>query len=77
MTCIKEVLLGVVVGGGGDDYKVGILVRGLAVQRGGELQGLFGQIFLDIFVLDGTDLLIDLLYFLRNHVHSHHVMVLC
>ena len=52
MAGVKIVLYGVVVGRGGDDHEVGVGIGLTAVEGGGELQRLLGQIALDIVVLD-------------------------
>ena len=80
---VEEVFLGVVVGGGGDDYEVGVFIGGLAVQGGCEVQlyGLAagvrsGQVLLDEFVLDRALATVDFLDLFRHHVHCHNFVVL-
>ena len=77
---IEEILLGIVVGRSGYDHEVRIAVRGAAVQRRlkAEPDGPPGrvhasQIFLDILVLNRRNSPVDLLHFLRNDIHRHHL----
>ena len=73
---VEEVFLGVVVGGRSDDHEVGVAVGGPTVQRSDEVQRFLSQVLLDIVVLDGADLAIDLVHFLRDHVHGHDLVPL-
>ena len=73
---VEEVLLGVVVGRGGDDHEVGVAVGGRTVERGGEPQRPGGEVLLDLLVLDGADPAVDLVDLVRDHVHGHDVVVL-
>lgn len=84
---VKVVFLGIVVGRGCYDHKVGVLVGCHAVKRRGEVQPardarclivpeFAPEIFLDVFVLDGTDPLVDLLDFLGDYVHGCHFVML-
>ena len=77
MMGVEEVLLRVVVGGGGNDYKVCILVGACAIEGGGKVKFLFCQILLDVIVLNGRNLLVDLLHLLRDYVHCCDMIVLC
>ena len=53
MTCIKEILLAVIVGGGGDNNEVCIGIGLFTVQCGGQVQVLLCQILLNIIILYG------------------------
>ena len=75
--CVEEVFLGIVVGGGGDDDEIGIPVCGLAVKRCNKVQGLFGQVFFDVLVLNGRYLPVYLFYFFRDYVHGNNFVMLC
>ena len=76
MAGVKIVLYGVVVGRGGDDHEVGVGIGPAAVEGGGELQRLLGQVALDIVVLDGGYTVVDLLHLLGYHVNSRDTVVL-
>ena len=73
---IKEVLFGVIVGGSGNYHKVCVFVGGSSVQSCYQIQRLLCKILLYVIILNGTNLLIDLLYFLRNNINGYHLMVL-
>ncbi len=77
MMGVEEVLDGVVVGGGCDDNKVGILICCLAVEGCHEVQFLLPQVLLDILVLDGGDPVVDLLHFLGDDIYRCYLVVLC
>ena len=74
---VEEILLGVVVRGGGNHHEVRVFVRGTPVQGCHELQRLFREILFDVFVLDGRNPVIDLFNLFRDDVHCHHVVALC
>ena len=74
---IKEILLRVVIGGSSDYYEVCILVGCFAIKGGGEVEVFLCQVLLDVFILDGALLLVNLLYFLRDDVYCYHFVVLC
>ncbi len=83
MVRVEVVLLGVVVGRCGDDHEIGVTVGCRPVERGGEVKpalhavGKFpSEIFLYVFVLDGTDAAVDLLDFLGYDIHSRDFVVL-
>ena len=73
---VEEVLLRVVVGGGRDDDEVRVFISGSPVERRPQVQRLFGQVFFDVFVLDGRDLLVDLVNLFGDHVDGDHFVVL-
>jgi len=73
---VEEVLDGVVVGGGCDDDEIGIAVGRGAVEGGREVQVFLGKIFLDVIILYGRFLPVDLLYFFGYDVHGHYLLVL-
>ena len=73
---VEEVLLAVVVGRGGDDHEVGVRVGLLAVERGGEVQFLLGEVLLDVVVLDRGLTGVDHVDLRRDDVHSGHLMML-
>ena len=73
---VKEIFLAVVVRRRGDDHKVGVAVGGAAVQRGHKVQRLFGEVFLDVFVLDGRLAAVDLFHLFGQDIHRRHMVVL-
>ena len=73
---VEEVLLAVVVGGGGNDDKIRVPVGAFGIQRCGQVKLLFCQIFFNIVVLNGRNVVIDFLYLLRDNIHSNHMVVL-
>ena len=73
---IEEVLDRVVVGRRGDDDELRVPVGCGAVEGGGEAEGLLGEVFLDVFVLDGADAAVEHVYLLRDDVHGGDVVVL-
>ncbi len=73
---IEEILLGVVIRRRGDDHIVRIGIRRPSIQRRRQVQRLLLQILLDILILDGTLLPVDLLHLLGNDVHGHHLILL-
>ena len=74
---VEVVLHRVVVGGCGDDDEVGIAVGGAPVERGGEVERFFGQVFLNILVLNGRNAVVNLLYLFGHHVDGGDLVVLC
>ena len=73
---VEEVFDGVVVCRRGDDDEVGIAVGGGAVEGGGEVEVLLGEVFLDIFVLDGRNAAVDLLHLFGDDIDGRHPVVL-
>ena len=84
---VEVVLFGIVVGRGGYHHEVGVLVGCCTVKSGGKVQlaratGLLvvpkfaSEVFLNIFVLNGTDTVVDFLDFLGDYVHSCHLVML-
>lgn len=73
---IEEVLRAVIVGGGRDDYEIGVAVCAFAIQRGDEVQLLLGEVLLDVIVLDRGLAVIDHVDLCRNDVHGSDLMVL-
>ena len=73
---VEVVLLGVVVGGGGYDNEIGIAVGRGAVECGREVERLFGQIALDVVVLDGRPAPVDHLHLFGDDVDGRYMVVL-
>ena len=73
---VEEVLLGIVVGGRGDDDEVGVAVGGAPVEGRDEVQFFFREVFLNVFVLNGRDAAVDLLDLLGDHVHGDDLVLL-
>jgi len=73
---VEEVLPAVVVRGRRDDHEVRVRVCLLPVQRGGQVQFLLREVFLDVLVLNRTNTLVDLLDLLRNDVHRGDLVML-
>ena len=73
---VEEVLLAVVVGRGGDDHEVSVRVGLLAVERGGEVQFLLGEVLLDVVVLNRGLTGVDHVDLRRDDVHGGDLMVL-
>ena len=74
---VEEVLLWVVVGGGGNDNEVGIAVCLSAVEGCAQVQLFLGQVFLDILILNGRYAVVDFLDFLGDDVNGYNFVVLC
>ena len=74
---VEEVLLGVVVGGGSDDHKLGIAIAGLLVEGGLKREGLVGQIILDVVVLDGRLFMVHQVDALGDDIDSGDIIMLC
>lgn len=73
---VKAVQRAVVVGGRCHYHKVGLPVGSGGIQRGGEVQRLFGQIPADAFVLQRGLAMVEKLHFFRYDVHSKHFVML-
>ena len=80
---VEEILLGIVIGRGGDDDEVGVAVCCAAVERGRQVQrdGVAGRILarevtLYVFVLDGTLAAVEELNLFRDDIHGHHMVAL-
>ena len=73
---VEEVLLGVVVSGGGDDHEVGIAVTGLLVEGRLEAQRLVGEIILDVVVLNGRLFMVHQINAFGNDVDSGDIIML-
>ncbi len=76
MGCVEVVAHGVVVGRGGDYDEVGVAVSLCSVERCGEVELLFGEVFLDILVLNGRAAVVDEVDFFGNHVDCCYAVVL-
>ena len=84
---VEVVLLRVVVGRSGNDHKVGVLVGSCAVKRRCKVQlardscflviaKFTSEIFLNVFVLNRADAVVDFFDLFRNNVHGCHLVVL-
>ena len=73
---IEEILLAVVVGGRGDDDDLCLGIGIAAVERGRKVEILFGEVFLDVLVLDGRLTLIDEVHLFRHDVDGIDLIVL-
>ena len=73
---VKVVFHRIVVGGGGDHHKVRVPVGRVPVGGGGEMEGLVGQIVLDLRVGQGGLLGVDLVHLGLHQVHRRHLVVL-
>ena len=73
---VKVVFHRVVVGGGGDHHKVRVPVGRVPVGGGGEMEGLVGQIVLDLRVGQGGLLGVDLVHLGLHQVYRRHLVVL-
>ena len=73
---VEEVFDGVVVCRRGDDDEVGIAVGGGAVEGGGEVEVLLGEVFFDILVLDGRNTPVDFLHLFGDDIDGRHPVVL-
>ena len=74
---IKEIFLAVIVGRSCNDNKISIRIRFLGIQSCSQIQLLFCQILLNVFVPNRRFLVIDHLHLLRNDIQSRYLMVLC
>ena len=73
---IEVILYRVIVRGSSDNDKVCIAICPGTVKRSRQVQFLFREIFLDIFILNGRFTLINQAYLFRNNVYSCNLMVL-
>ena len=73
---VEEVLVRVIVGGGGDDDEVGLAVCGTPIEGGGEVEGLLGEVALDILVLDGGLALVDEIDFFGDDINGDYFVML-
>ena len=76
MRGVEEVLLGVVVGRGGDHDEIGPAICAARVQGRRQVQFFFGKVAFDLGILDRTHTPVDFFHFLRNHVDGHDFIVL-
>ena len=67
---VEIILVGVVVGGGGDQHQVRITVGAVAVGGGGQVQRTGGQVLLYLGVGDGGDAAVDKVRLLGDDVHG-------
>ncbi len=74
---VEQILLAVIIRRCCNHNKIRIRISGLRIQRCCQLQLLLRQIFLDILILNRTNPVIDFLYFLRDNINCHHLMMLC
>ena len=77
MARIEIIRSRVIIGWSCDHHKIGIGIRFCAIERRRKIKILLRQILLDIIILNRRDPTVDLLHFLRYHVHCHHIIVLC
>lgn len=73
---VEEVLVGIVVGGRGDDDELRLLVGLRAVEGGSEVQLVVREVVLDLGVRDGRQAPVDEIDLLGDDVHSGHMVVL-
>ena len=69
MGSVKEVLFVVIVCGSSYDYEVCILVGSFSIESSYQVEVFLCQVLLDVFVLNGLYLLVNLLNFLRDDVY--------
>ena len=74
---IEIILHRIVVRRSRNHHKVRLPVSRSPVERSRQVQFLFRQILLDILILNRADTVVNLLHFFRNHVYSHHPVMLC
>ena len=67
---VEIILVGVVVGGGGDQHQVRITVGAVAVGGGGQVQRTVGQVLLYLGVGDRGDAAVDKVRLLGDDVHG-------
>ena len=77
MACVKIVLDGVVVCRSGNHDKIRIPIGGGAIQCGGEIQRLLGQISFNIVILNRRLFPIQHLHLLGNNINCGYLMMLC
>lgn len=73
---VEEVGFRIVIGGGGDDHEVGTAVGLYLVEGRPEIEGLLGEIPLDLAVLDGRQAIVDQVDLGRNDVQGDYPVVL-
>ena len=73
---VEEILLRIVVSGGGDDHELGVAVTGLLVEGRFEAQRLVGEIILDVVVLDRRLLMVHQINAFGNDVDSGDIIML-
>ena len=75
-TGVKEILLAIVICRSSNHYKISITVCFLSIQSRSQIQFLFCQILFNVFILNGRLLVINQFHFLRDDIHSSHLVVL-
>ncbi len=75
-TCVKKILLAIIVCRRSDNYKISITVCFLGIQSCSQIQLFFRQILFNVLVLNRRLLVIDQFYFLRNNIYRSHLVVL-
>ena len=73
---VEEVFLRIIIGRGCNHDEVSILIRCCAIKGGRQIQFLFSQIFLDVIILNGRNLVIDLLHLLGDDIYCCYMIVL-
>ena len=75
-TRVKKILLAIVICRSCDHYKISITVCFPSIQSRSQIQLFLCQILFNIFILNRRFLIIDKFNFLRNDIHSSHLVVL-
>ena len=75
-TCVKKVLLAIVICRCSNHHEISITVCLLCIQRCGQIQFLFCQILFNVLILNRRLFVIDQLYFLRNDIYCRHLVML-
>ena len=75
-TGVKKVHLAIVICRGRDYYKISITICFLSIQSRNQIQLFLCQILFNVFILNRGLLIVNHLHFLRNNVHSNHLVVL-
>ena len=73
---VEVVFHRIIVGWCSNHYEVGILIGFFSIGCGFEVEFLFSQIFLYVFVLDRRAARVDELHLFGYHVYGHHLMML-
>ena len=73
---IKEIFLAIVVCRSSNYYKISITVCFLSIQSCSQIQFFFCQILFNVFILNRGFFVVDKFNFLRDDIHSIHLMVL-
>ena len=76
-TCVKEILLAIIICWGCYDHKIGIFICRFGIKGSGQIKLFFGKIFFYVIVLNGRFFVVYQVNFFWNNIYCRNFIMLC